>query len=330
MRLVQLITLAGEKAVAQVETERLRLIDNYPTLYELATAAIEQKSSLEFLVRKNLSSSTLSYDDTLADRRLLPPVEHPDDAHCLVTGTGLTHLSSAQSRDAMHVQLADEAKITDSMKVFKLGIEGGKPEAGNVGATPEWFYKGDGSCIVAPEQPLVQPSFALDGGDEAEIVGVYLVAANGQPYRLGYAIGNEFSDHVLEKQNYLFLAHSKLRTCSFGPELYVGALPDDLRGTARLLRQERCIWQAELATGEINMVHTLANLEHHHFKYAQFRRPGDLHLHFFGAAALSFAEGIRVQSGDLFEIDIPTFGRPLRNSLVLDTHPEAVWKVKNL
>ena len=30
-----------------------------------------------------------------------------------------------------------------------MGLEGGKPAAGQVGAQPEWFYKGDGSILVA-------------------------------------------------------------------------------------------------------------------------------------------------------------------------------------
>jgi hypothetical protein len=63
------------------------------------------------------------------------------------------------------------------------------------------------------------------------------------------------------------------------------------------------------------MSHTVANLEFHHFKYAQFRRPGDVHIHFFGAATLSFADGIRTEPGDLFEIEMAEFGAPLRNRL---------------
>ena len=48
------------------------------------------------------------------------------------------------------------------------------------------------------------------------------------------------------------------------------------------------------------MAHSLANLEYHHFKYPGFRRPGDVHVHFFGTATLSFADGIRTQEGDRF------------------------------
>jgi hypothetical protein len=64
------------------------------------------------------------------------------------------------------------------------------------------------------------------------------------------------------------------------------------------------------------MSHTLANLEHHHFKYSAFRQPGDVHCHFFGTATLSSSAGIVAQPGDVFEISAEPFGRPLRNSLV--------------
>ena len=117
------------------------------------------------------------------------------------------------------------------MKMFRLGIEGGKPQGDRPGVAPEWFYKGDGSIVAAPGQPLTMPGFALDGGEEAEIAMLYVIDDGGRPRRVGYALGNEFSDHVLERQNYLYLAHSKLRPCAFGPELLLGELPQDVRGT---------------------------------------------------------------------------------------------------
>jgi hypothetical protein len=66
------------------------------------------------------------------------------------------------------------------------------------------------------------------------------------------------------------------------------------------------------------MSHTLANLEHHHFKYAAFRRPGDVHIHFFGTATLSFSDGVRAEPGDVFEIAAAPFRLPLRNPLRID------------
>lgn len=71
------------------------------------------------------------------------------------------------------------------------------------------------------------------------------------------------------------------------------------------------------------MSHSIGNLEHHHFKYALFRRPGDVHVHMFGTATLSFADGVRTEDGDVFEIEAPEFGLPLRNPLEIE-QPETV------
>ena len=249
--------------------------------------------------------------------RVLTPLTHDDPAHCLVSGTGLTHLGSAAARDAMHRTLddQDEAALSDSMKMFKRGIEGGRPAAGEAGAQPEWFYKGDGRAVVAPGAPLPSPPFALDAGEEPELVGLYWIAPDGLPCRLGFALGNECSDHVTERQNYLLLAHSKLRACAVGPELASGPLPADLQGESRIRRGGEVIWRKPFATGEANMCHSLDNLEYHHFKYPQHRWPGDVHLHFLGTATLSFADGIRVQPGDRFEIELPALGAALVNPL---------------
>ena len=204
------------------------------------------------------------------------------------------------------------------MRMFKLGLEGGKPAKGETGAQPEWFYKGDGSILTAPEGDLPSPAFALDGGEEPEIVAIYLIDQAGAPVRIGFALGNEFSDHVTERQNYLWLAHSKLRPASLGPELLIGALPSEVQGVSRIRRGKEVIWEKAFLSGEQNMTHSIANLEAHHFKYALFRRPGDVHAHFFGTATLSFSDGVQTQKGDIFEIESEPFGLPLRNRLAAE------------
>ena len=287
------------------------------SVYDLALVALEAGTALQEAVRAAEGEARLPYADLLQAGRILSPVTHRDPAHLLVTGTGLTHLGSADTRDAMHAKLsaADDA-LTDSMKMFRLGLENGKPPPGKEGVQPEWFYKGDGSIIAAPEGDLVSPSFALDGGEEPEIAGIYVIAPDGRPRRLGFCLGNEFSDHRTEQINYLYLAHSKLRPCSIGPELRLGDLPGNIRGVSKILRGGKPVWEKPFASGEDNMSHSLANLEAHHFKYAGFRRPGDIHVHFFGTATLSFADGFDAQAGDTFEISAEGFGRPLRNRIV--------------
>jgi len=317
MRLVQFLAKDGRRAVALVgDDAHGRVIRDVVTSHELAGRAIAEKLSLKALVDRLGFGETVDIRAALAEGRVLVPLDHPGDpAHLIVTGTGLTHLGSAEGRDSMHKDLSDSAKLTDSMKMFKLGLEAGKPAPGTEGAQPEWFYKGDGGSVVAPEADFASPAFAQDGGEEPEIVGLYLIGPDGTPHRLGFALGNEFSDHITEKFNYLWLAHSKLRQCSFGPELRTGPLPGAVTGRSRVRRGNEIIFDKPFLSGEDNMSHTIANLEAHHFKYAGFRRPGDVHVHFFGTATLSFSAGVKTQEGDVFEIEADAFLFPLRNAL---------------
>jgi hypothetical protein len=85
----------------------------------------------------------------------------------------------------------------------------------------------------------------------------------------------------------------------------------------RVWRDEKEAWSATLLTGEDNMCHSIANLEHHLFKYSLFRRPGDVHIHFFGASVLSSQEGFKVRVGDIFEVECDVFGKSLCNPLAL-------------
>jgi hypothetical protein len=317
----------GSRMVVAADDKRARRISGVATTYELAKAAIATNATLAQAAEAAGYGEDIDLAAALESGRILAPIDHVDSAHVFLTGTGLTHLGSADARDRMHTK-AHAADATDSMKMFRMGLEGGKPSSGETGVQPEWFYKGDGRSIVAPEKPLPSPDFALDAGEEPELAGIYIIAPDGTPVRLGFALANEFSDHVTERTNYLYLAHSKLRHASLGPELLVGDLPADIRGTARIIRGGEQIWEKPFLTGEANMSHHLRNLEHHHFKYALFRRPGDVHVHFFGTATLSFADGVKARDGDVFEIAAKPFTLPLRNPL--ETVPSPPTQVRSL
>ena len=314
LRLIQLRSADRSRAVVAMDDDgRAFRVGGEATTYALTQIALETRTSLDSVVRSRMTNETVDVQRALEERRVLAPIDHPDSAHVFLTGTGLTHLGSAAGRDKMH-KAAAGGTVTDSMRMFMMGVEGGKPDKG-AGVQPEWFYKGDGSCLIAPGAELPSPEFAQDGSEEPEIAGIYLIDQEGTPRRLGYCLANEFSDHVIERGNYLWLAHSKLRPAALGPELLLGDLPDDVRGTSRILRDGQTVWEKPFLTGETNMSHWLRNLEHHHFKYALFRRPGDVHVHFFGTATLSFADGIETRHGDVFEIEAPPFRLPLRNAL---------------
>ncbi|EPN6724116.1 GguC family protein [Pseudomonas sp. GD03817] len=332
MRLIQFETAHAQRHVGVVEGDLIQIVRNTASMRELALAAIRNQRSLGAeVLERGLDNSNERYAQALDECRVLPPLDHEDPAHCLVSGTGLTHLGSASTRDKMHQQKIDDAAaLTDTARIFQWGIEGGRPAPGTAGVQPEWFYKGDGSIVIRSGQPFQTPAFAEDAGEEPELAGLYVIADDGQPYRLGFAIGNEFSDHVMERRNYLYLAHSKLRNCSFGPELRVGELPRHLDGISRIRRDGQVIWEKAFLSGEDNMCHSLENLEYHHFKYAQFLRPGDVHIHFFGTATLSFADQVKTAEGDVFEISLPEFGAPLRNGIAVTPSAISPGEVKAL
>ena len=324
MLISQIIHPDGSLGVVLREGSEAALVKGADSTYALALKAASSGCSLAAVIAEHGLGDAVDLPRMADEGRLALPLTHPDPTHMHLTGTGLTHLGSASTRDAMHTTLQADT-LTDSMKMFRMGLADGRPAPGKIGVQPEWFYKGNGHTAVATGAALTAPGFALDGGEEPEIAGVYIIGPNGAPFRIGWALANEFSDHVTERINYLFLAHSKLREASFGPEILVGALPADIRGTSRIRRGGAVIWEKPFLSGEANMSHSFANLEHHHFKYALFRQPGDLHVHMFGTATLSFADGIKPQSGDVFEIEAAPFGLPLKNPLAFAAaDPDAV------
>src|SRR5262245_59091445 len=220
------------RVAAREPGKTARIVKDAASGYALALEAADKAASLAAVISAHGLGDEIDLERAYEQGHLLAPISHPNPANLHLTGTGLTHLGSAATRDAMHKNLADkeEEKLTDSMKMFRMGLESGKPAPGKIGVQPEWFYKGNGSTATGPGQPLLSPSFALDGGEEPEVAGIYVIARNGKPFRIGFALSNEFSDHVTERINYLFLAHSKLRPASFGPEIRVGAPPADIRG----------------------------------------------------------------------------------------------------
>jgi hypothetical protein len=316
LRFVQFVEDGAQRRLAALDDAgRARRVAAADTLYGLAQAALSTGATLAETAQSQPLGEEVDVAALLAEGRVLAPIDHPDPAHLLLTGTGLTHLGSAEGRDKMHKAAVAGEQLTDSMRMFLMGVKGGKPAAGTVGVQPEWFYKGDGSNLVGPGAPLTAPAFAEDGGEEPEIAGVYMIAPDGTPHRLGFCLANEFSDHVVERGNYLWLAHSKLRQAALGPELLTGPLPADVRGASRIVRDAAVVWEKPFLSGEANMSHTIANLEHHHFKYDLFRRPGDLHVHFFGTATLSFSDGFQTRPGDEFEISAAPFLFPARNPM---------------
>jgi hypothetical protein len=330
MRLVQIANPSYGRRVALVQDSALRLLGTHRSIYAFARAAIETGCPLQALILSDVSDVSLNYDEVYSlksDWNFLPSFDHPDEpARCLVSGTGLTHLASAANRDAMHAA----ATVTDSMRMYNLGVEQGRPAPGETGAAPEWFYKGNGNILRGHGAVLTVPKFAADGGEEPELAAVYVIDTKGTPRRVGMTTANEFSDHQIEKQNYLYLAHSKLRTCAVGPELILDPDFSLVNGSVTIERGGSVLWTKEISTGDQRMCHSLANIEHHHFKYESHRRPGDAHVHFLGAGAFSFGEGIALEDGDEMIILWIGYGCALRNRIEIEKSEEQGVRVAAL
>ena len=251
---------------------------------------------------------------------LHPPLDHPDPHYLLVSGTGLTHTGGMESRDKMHSgeTAVEEEPTTDSARMFAMGLADGKPDGGARGAMPEWFYKGNGDTLRGPGGCLDLPAYGLDGGEEPEIVGCYIVDPTGVPRRLGFSLGIEWSDHETGRISCLDWAPGKVRTGAVGPELITDWDFSDIDLQCTVQRDGETIYErGPLKSGENYMCHSLANCEDHHFKYTQHRVPGDAHLHFFGTSKLSFStRDWKYRSGDVVRVSSEGTTAPLEVTVV--------------
>ena len=341
MKLIQLSNSENSRIVGVLFENKIfnitEINKNLSSTFEIINYSLSSDLSLENIITNLLEKAPAlkySYDEIMHSNKtdnlpkILVPIDHPDPYKLFISGTGLTHTGSVKSRDMMHNENELKKDQTDSAKMFQMGIEGGKPKEGNTGVAPEWFYKGNGTNLKGPNEELEIPDFSLDGGEEPEIIGCYIIDFQGNPVRIGFSLGNEFSDHETEQINYLYLAHSKMRNCSIGPELDTRLEFKDISISCEIDRDGSKIYESGiLKSGEEYMSHSLDNMEYHHFKYDIHRRPGDIHLHFFGTSQLSYStRDWKFNSGDEITISSPEFIGQLKNRVIKKKSKEFIIK----
>jgi len=198
------------------------------------------------------------------------------------------------------------------MKIIKWGVDGGKPSRDG-SAFPGMFFKGAAAAWVAPEEPLELPSYALDGGEEVEVVGLLPDRGQGRGARVGFALGNEYADHAWSARNYLYL-RTENAPVQLRPELLVGEMPKSVSGRARLMRDGREIWAEEWLSGEDNMS-IPSQSRTPHFQVQRLPSAGRRARGISSAPPPgSFTK--RSRPGWRIEISSRSSGRPLRNRLV--------------
>ncbi len=313
MRLSQVLDNHGKKFVCATDDDGIsRKLADTPGIRALALQAIEAHCSLPTLINDRMTDEIINLAAALEDGRILCPIDHPDPAHLIVGGSGLSHKAWV---DLEPDRGEDENAWPDHYKTLMLGLHGGKPAKGEWGAQPEWFLKGNGDVLVPPGGAVEHPFFGDGPGEEAELAGIYIIGPDKTPFCIGYTLGNEFSDEQMFFKNVYHLAQSKKRHVSLGPEVLVGNLPDDIPARITLLRGDDVQWQANFRTGEANMLHSIGNIEAHYFKYSQWYIPGDVHVLYYGNAVMSTAQGEVIKDGDVFRLDCSTFGLPLINTV---------------
>src|SRR5690349_9806924 len=130
-RLLQMLDGNGARIVVAANTgTTARRIVNATSVYGLASEAIAGRMTLQAVLDTHGYGEDIDLLEALRNKQILPPVDHTDSARVLLTGTGLTHLGSADARDRMHAK-AHAADASDSMKMFRMGLEGGKPTTGH-------------------------------------------------------------------------------------------------------------------------------------------------------------------------------------------------------
>jgi hypothetical protein len=104
-----------------------RAVNNAASVYALAMEAAKSGKSLVSVIEAHGFGDAVDLEKARDAGTFLPPITHPDPAHLHLTGTGLTHLGSAATRDSMHKKTTEAAEetLTDSMKMFKMGLENG-------------------------------------------------------------------------------------------------------------------------------------------------------------------------------------------------------------
>src|SRR5688572_8461531 len=103
LRLIQVRAAGGQRVVLALGDDGVaRQVAGFASTYELAQAALKSGATLAATVAAHLADERFDLTELQASNRLLAPIDHPDPAHLYLTGTGLTHLGSAEGRDKMH------------------------------------------------------------------------------------------------------------------------------------------------------------------------------------------------------------------------------------
>ena len=229
------------------------------------------------------------------------------------------------------VNRAAEEAITDSMRMFQWGVEGGRPQKARSASRPSGSTRAMAPSSALPSSHWRFRLTPKTAAKKPRSPASTIIDRDGTPCRIGMVNGNEFSDHKFEKRNYLNLAGSKLRPCSLGPELVFEAEFDNVPGEVRIERAGSALWRKPDRKRRTEHVPQPCQPGASPLQVCGPSPARHVHVHFFGADALSFGDGVALRDGDMAEVSFEGFGRPLRNPIHEDAKSiEAVSAVRVL
>ena len=104
MLISQISDAEGMSLVVVREGGEARSVKGAKSVYALALEAARAGRPLAEVVKERGLGDVVDLEAAYAQGRVMAPIRHPDPAHLHLTGTGLTHLGSAATRDAMHAR----------------------------------------------------------------------------------------------------------------------------------------------------------------------------------------------------------------------------------
>lgn len=266
------------QVVAREGTEAF-VICNCASTYDLARDCANRGVMLKQRIATLGLGAAVDVEGALAQGRVLAPIHHPDPTQMYLSGVALNDTATDDN-------------------------------AGPFG--PDWIYKGDGRAIGAPGMALLVSDFAPDSGTGPSVAAVYIVSDSGTPFRIGFAMANDFSDRILTTQSHAAVVQGRLRPLALGPEMVLAALPEGINGSLRLTRDAGAITDIAISTGRDNLEAAIARLERDHFASDSLCQPGQLHI-----LVIALAQGITASAsiGDTTTLTLSGFGLPLCNPL---------------
>lgn len=232
-------------------------------------------------------SETVTVGAADPELRALPPLLPNTEGSALVSGFLGTHKSKA---DAI-VRHGDQPPL------------------------PKWFFKGLGSWLRVPGQPLVVPAEPVAVIEEAEVVLVYVNDEAGTPRYAGHTFGNDLCDIGLHRIDPGYTPSGKLCDTAISPHLFLGPPPRSATGHVTIERGGRPVWEGKFDCGADALWFRMEDLTERLFSFPALRRPGLVNYVLTGADRSSFHDGFHLADGDHITIDVASHGVVLSNPL---------------